>query len=222
MQPLSINQKSQKVEAHTRNSKPSLTKEDSESKSICLTCNKCLFDARHDLCVEQYLSKVNDRARAKAVKNINMKKWKPTGKMFKNVGYKWVPTGRTFTIVGTKCPLTRFTSTKIVPPRKLVKSTVTTNIKPSSASQWRLKETNHARSSSAPKIVESRIPNHLEPNNHMGSNVSISPCSSSVQCRSYKSYLGLGLHQLTSGYINSGLVQNPSSSTPNVPPSKRD
>ncbi|GKA56834.1 hypothetical protein Tco_0755906 [Tanacetum coccineum] len=136
------------------------------------------------------LSEVNDRARAKAVKSIKMKEWKPTGKMFKNVGYKWVPTGRTFTIVGTKCPLTRFTSTKIVPPRKPVKSTVITNIKPSSASQWRPKETNHASSSSAPKIVESRTANHLEPNNHMGSNVSISTCSSSVQCRSYKSYLG--------------------------------
>ncbi|GJR33776.1 hypothetical protein Tco_1209460 [Tanacetum coccineum] len=190
MQPLSSNQKYQKVEAHTRNAKPSLTKEDSESKSVCLTCNKCYFDARHDFCVVQHLSEVNDRARAKAVKSIKMKEWKPTGKMFKNVGYKWVPTGRTFTIVGTKCPLTRFTSTKIVPPRIPVKSTVITNKKPSSASQWRPKETNHASSSSAPKIVESRIANHLEPNNHMGSNVSISPCSSSIQCMSYKSYLG--------------------------------
>ncbi|GJW51346.1 hypothetical protein Tco_0092697 [Tanacetum coccineum] len=53
MQPLSSNQKYQKVEAHTRNVKPSLTNEDSESKSVCLICNKCLFDARHDLCVEQ-------------------------------------------------------------------------------------------------------------------------------------------------------------------------
>ncbi|GKC38191.1 retrovirus-related pol polyprotein from transposon TNT 1-94 [Tanacetum coccineum] len=208
MQPLSSNQKSQKIEAHTRNAKPSLTKEDSESKSVCLTCNKCFFDARHDLCVVQYLSEVNDRARAKAVKSIKMKEWKPTGKMFKNVGYKWVPTGRTFTIVGTKCPLTRFTSTKIVPPRKPVKSTVITNIKPSSASQWRPKETNHASSSSAPKIVESRTANHLEPNNHMGSNVSISTCSSSVQCRSYKSYLGL--------------VPNPHTLTLFVPPSRND
>ncbi|GKD23802.1 retrovirus-related pol polyprotein from transposon TNT 1-94, partial [Tanacetum coccineum] len=49
MQPLSSNQKYQKVEAHTRNAKPSLTKED-----------------------------MNNRARAKAVKNIKMKEWKPT------------------------------------------------------------------------------------------------------------------------------------------------
>ncbi|GJW71752.1 retrovirus-related pol polyprotein from transposon TNT 1-94 [Tanacetum coccineum] len=170
LQPLSSNQKYQKVEAHTRNAKPSLTKEDSESKSVCLTCNKCYFDARHDFCVVQNLSKVNDHARDKVVKSIKMKEWKPTGKMFKNVGYKWVPTGRTFTIAGTKCPLTRFTSTKIVPPRIPVKSTVITNKKPSSASQWRPKETNHASSSSAPKILESRTANHLEPNNHIGSN----------------------------------------------------
>ncbi|GJT11046.1 hypothetical protein Tco_0858088 [Tanacetum coccineum] len=190
MQPSSSNQKYQKVEAHTRNAKPSLTKENSKSKSVCLTCNKCYFDARHDFYVEQHLSEVNDRARAKVVKSIKMKEWKPTGKIFKNVGYKWVPIGRTFTIVGTKCPFTRFTSTKIVPPMIPVKLTVITNKKPGSASQWRPKETNHASSSSAPKIVESMTANHLEPNNYMGSNVSISPCSSSVQCMSYKSYLG--------------------------------
>ncbi|GJZ88305.1 hypothetical protein Tco_0660087 [Tanacetum coccineum] len=76
MQPLSSNQKYQKVEAHTRNAKPSLTKEDSESKSMCLICNKCYFDARHDFYVVQHLSEVNDRARAKAVKSIKMKEWK--------------------------------------------------------------------------------------------------------------------------------------------------
>ncbi|GKD62845.1 hypothetical protein Tco_1304953 [Tanacetum coccineum] len=86
MQPLSSNQKSQKIEAHTRNAKPSLTKEDGESKYVCLTCNKCYFDARHDFCVVQHLSEVNDRATGK------MKEWKPTGKMFKNLRYKWVPT----------------------------------------------------------------------------------------------------------------------------------
>ncbi|GJU01087.1 hypothetical protein Tco_1111425 [Tanacetum coccineum] len=132
MQPLSSNKKYQRVEAHTRNAKSSLDKGNSVSKSVCSTCKKCLFDANHDLCVVNYLSDVNARARAKSVKSIKKKEWKPTGKMFKNVGYKWVPTGKTFTLVGNKCPLTRFTSTKIVPPRKPVKSTVIKNIKPSS------------------------------------------------------------------------------------------
>ncbi|GJZ75091.1 hypothetical protein Tco_0639556 [Tanacetum coccineum] len=164
-----------------------------------------------------------------------------------------------FTLVGNKCPLTRFTSTKIVPPRKLVKSTAMKNIKPSSASQLRPRETKHMCSSSEPKIVEARTTNHLEPNKNRGSNVSISPCSSSVQCSSCLSpqcqmvsadyTLGPAPHrkemctlQYTlsskeekSSYLRavlsiisirsharSGLVQNPVSLTPYVPPSKKD
>ncbi|GJW08258.1 hypothetical protein Tco_1570681 [Tanacetum coccineum] len=41
MQPLSSNQKHQRVEAHTRN-----------AKSECSKCKKCLFDANHDLCTD--------------------------------------------------------------------------------------------------------------------------------------------------------------------------
>ncbi|GKE08519.1 hypothetical protein Tco_1412070 [Tanacetum coccineum] len=58
MKPLRSNQKYQKVDAHTRNAKPSLTKEN-----------------------------MNDRARAKAVKSIKMKEWKPTSKMLDINGY---------------------------------------------------------------------------------------------------------------------------------------
>ncbi|GKD54533.1 hypothetical protein Tco_1287920 [Tanacetum coccineum] len=97
-----------------------------------------------------------DKGNTKSVKSIKKKEWKPTSKMFKNIGYKWVPIGRTFTLVGNKCPLTRITSTKIVPPRKLVKSTGMKNIKPCSASQWKPKETKHVCSSSEPRIVEVR------------------------------------------------------------------
>ncbi|GJX45240.1 retrovirus-related pol polyprotein from transposon TNT 1-94 [Tanacetum coccineum] len=46
------------------------------------------------------------------------KVWKPTGKVFTNIGYIWRPTGRTFTIVGNACPLTRITTTTEVPLRK--------------------------------------------------------------------------------------------------------
>nr|GEV69859.1 putative reverse transcriptase domain-containing protein [Tanacetum cinerariifolium] len=49
MQPLSGNQKYQRVEAHTRNAKSNLDKGNSMSKSVCSTCKKCLFDANHDL-----------------------------------------------------------------------------------------------------------------------------------------------------------------------------
>nr|GEW89490.1 ribonuclease H-like domain-containing protein [Tanacetum cinerariifolium] len=79
MQPLSSNQKYQRVKAHTRNAKSSLDKGNSMSKSVCSTCQKCLFDANHDLCVVNYLSDVNARAKAKSVKSIKNNEWKTTG-----------------------------------------------------------------------------------------------------------------------------------------------
>nr|GEW08659.1 hypothetical protein [Tanacetum cinerariifolium] len=51
-------------------------------------------------------------------KLLNIKNWKPTEKVFTNIGYKWRPTGRTFTIVGNACPFTRITKTAIVLLRK--------------------------------------------------------------------------------------------------------
>ncbi|GJX23542.1 retrovirus-related pol polyprotein from transposon TNT 1-94 [Tanacetum coccineum] len=48
-------------------------------------------------------------------KSSKRKVWKPTGKVFTNIGYIWRPTGRTFTIVGNACPLTRITTTTKVP-----------------------------------------------------------------------------------------------------------
>ncbi|GKD14035.1 hypothetical protein Tco_1198442 [Tanacetum coccineum] len=73
LQTSSSNQKYQRVEAHTRNAKPSLNKENIMSKSLCSTCKKCLFDSNHDLCVVNYLSDVNARARTKSVKSIKKK-----------------------------------------------------------------------------------------------------------------------------------------------------
>nr|GEU52869.1 putative ribonuclease H-like domain-containing protein [Tanacetum cinerariifolium] len=74
-----------------------------------------LFD-NQDLCVLNY---VNARAKSKSVKkNSKRKVWKPTGKVFTNIGYTWRPTGRTFTIVGNAYPLTRITTTTEVPSKK--------------------------------------------------------------------------------------------------------
>ncbi|GJY55142.1 reverse transcriptase domain-containing protein [Tanacetum coccineum] len=87
-----------------------------KTPTVALHAKNSIFDANHDMCVVNYLSDVNARARARTVKSIKKKEWKPTGKMFKNVGYKWVPTGRNFTIVGNRCPLTRFTPTKYFNP----------------------------------------------------------------------------------------------------------
>ncbi|GJW05536.1 hypothetical protein Tco_1564392 [Tanacetum coccineum] len=87
------------------------------SKLICVKYNGCMLSDNHDLCV---LNSVNDVcAKSKSIKKISKRKvWKPTGKVFTNIGYTWRPTGRTFTIVGNECPLTRITTTTEVPPRK--------------------------------------------------------------------------------------------------------
>ncbi|GJR88314.1 hypothetical protein Tco_0212325 [Tanacetum coccineum] len=82
-------------------------------------CNGCMLSDNHDLCVLDFINTVNARAKSRSVKkNSKRKVWKPTGKVFTNIGYIWRPTGRIFTIVGNACPLTRITTTTEVPLRK--------------------------------------------------------------------------------------------------------
>ncbi|GKF23834.1 integrase, catalytic region, zinc finger, CCHC-type containing protein [Tanacetum coccineum] len=77
-----------------------------------------LFD-NHDLYVLDFINNVNARVKSKPVKKSSkIKVWKPTGKVFTNIGYIWRPTSRTFTIVGNVCPLTRINTTTKVPLRK--------------------------------------------------------------------------------------------------------
>nr|GEV64002.1 reverse transcriptase domain-containing protein [Tanacetum cinerariifolium] len=88
------------------------------SELICVKCNGCMLSAIHDLCV---LNAVIARVKSKSIKkNSKRKVWKPTGKVFTNIGYTWRPTGRTFTIVGNECPLTRITITTEVSSRKSI------------------------------------------------------------------------------------------------------
>ncbi|GKC94085.1 retrovirus-related pol polyprotein from transposon TNT 1-94 [Tanacetum coccineum] len=59
--------------------------------------------------VSDYLNDVHSRVKSKSVKSRSAKSkkkkmWKPTGKVYANVGYSWKPTGRTFTIDGNTCP----------------------------------------------------------------------------------------------------------------------
>ncbi|GJW57671.1 hypothetical protein Tco_0104402 [Tanacetum coccineum] len=125
-----------KVEAHPRKVKSSLKNKEcvvapkgtahvQHSKLIanyelkCVKCNGCMLFDNHDLCVLDFINNVNARAKSRSVKkNSKRKVWKPTGKVFTNIGYIWRPTGRTFTIVGNVCPLTRITTTTEVPLRK--------------------------------------------------------------------------------------------------------
>ncbi|GJS57030.1 retrovirus-related pol polyprotein from transposon TNT 1-94 [Tanacetum coccineum] len=109
------NQKN-KVEDHYRKVKSSLNKMNSVSKpirnalvkhsmrnakfeSMCAICNKCLFDANHDMCLIDFVNDVNVRSKSKSKRTKLRKAWKPTGKVSTDVGYKWKPTRRFFTIV---------------------------------------------------------------------------------------------------------------------------
>ncbi|GJV12559.1 retrovirus-related pol polyprotein from transposon TNT 1-94 [Tanacetum coccineum] len=126
-----------KVEAHPRNVKSSLnkrngtvkvngsasvqnSKKQDNSDYVCITSDDCM--SSDNLCVSNSMNDVKFRAKPKKSKSKTSKSkkdiWKPTGKVFTQIGYIWRPTGRTFTIVGNACPLTRITTTNEVPSRK--------------------------------------------------------------------------------------------------------
>ncbi|GJU25231.1 retrovirus-related pol polyprotein from transposon TNT 1-94 [Tanacetum coccineum] len=89
------------------------------SEFKCVNCNGCMLSDNHDLCVLDFINNVNARVKSKSFKKSSKRKvWKPTGKVFTNIGYIWRPTGWTFTIVGNAFPLTRITTTIEVPLRK--------------------------------------------------------------------------------------------------------
>nr|GEX36224.1 retrovirus-related Pol polyprotein from transposon TNT 1-94 [Tanacetum cinerariifolium] len=190
-QPPSSNQKN-KVEEHPRKVKSSLNKMNSVSEpisnvyvkhfvrnakveSIYAICNKCLFDANHDMCVFHYVNDINVNSKSKSKRNKMRKVWKPTGKVFNEIGYSWKPTGRTFTIVKNKCSLTRFTSTKVVPTKETTNKLALTPTQGIIVYCKRPKETKLVGSSSKSKIIESKIPKQSEPTQNGESTISNVP-----------------------------------------------
>ncbi|GJT46392.1 hypothetical protein Tco_0955107 [Tanacetum coccineum] len=205
--PPSSNQKN-KVEDHSRKVKSSLNKMNSASEpisntlvkhyvrnvkfeSICAICNKCLFDANHDMCIMDYVNDVNVHSKSKSKRNKMRKVWKPTGKVFSEIGYSWKPTGRTFTIVGNRCPLTRITSTKVVPTKETSTKSVATPTQGILVYSRRPKATRSVGSSSKVKIVESKTSNSKEPKQSWGSTISDVPSSSLNDCRLSKLFSGI-------------------------------
>ncbi|GJR15777.1 retrovirus-related pol polyprotein from transposon TNT 1-94 [Tanacetum coccineum] len=197
--PPSSNQKN-KVEDHSRKVKSWLNKMNSVSKlvsnalvkhsmrnakfeSICAICNKCLFDANHDMCIMDYVNDVNVRSKSKSRRNKMIKVWKPTGKVFSEIGYSWKPTRRTFTIVENKCPLTRITSTKVLPTKETSTKSVATPTQGILVYSRRPKSTRYVGSSSKVKIVESKTSNSKEPKQSWGATIFDVPSSSLNDCR---------------------------------------
>ncbi|GJV32715.1 hypothetical protein Tco_1393115 [Tanacetum coccineum] len=185
----SLNKKN-RVSEHVYNADVKYSVLNANSELIYATCNECMFDAIHDLCVLDYLNDVNVRVKPKFSKIKRKKVWKPTGKIFTHVGYSWKPTGRTFTIDGNMCPLTRITSTTVVLPMKPISTTAVKKIPPISNNSGKLKDMTNIGLSRKSKSVDSKISNNSEPKKNWGSNVSTSPSSSRVHFRSFKSSSG--------------------------------
>ncbi|GJZ00849.1 hypothetical protein Tco_0518278 [Tanacetum coccineum] len=143
----------------------------SNSDSVCQTCNKCLISANHDVCVVDYLQSVKASPSIHNIHNVVRKVkqvwkpkqvrqvWKPTGKVLTSVGHQWRPTGRIFTL-GEQCPLTRLTKPKVAPAKQNENQAIT-------------------------------CANQQEPNQNWGSNFPNSPSSSVFKCRSYRSSFGI-------------------------------
>ncbi|GJY77234.1 retrovirus-related pol polyprotein from transposon TNT 1-94 [Tanacetum coccineum] len=194
-----------KVEAHHRKVKSSLKNKDcvvapkgtanvqhsklnANSELKCVKCNGCMLSDNHDLCVLDFINNVNAHVKSKSVmKSSKRKVWKPTGKVFTNIGYIWRPTGRTFTIVGNACPLTRITTTTEVPLRKptaLENETPKPVVTLVYSRKPRKSKTNVPVSKS--KVLKSVSANKKEPSQSWGSIVSDVPSSSLDECRSSK------------------------------------
>ncbi|GJY64576.1 retrovirus-related pol polyprotein from transposon TNT 1-94 [Tanacetum coccineum] len=149
------------------------------SKPICATCKKYMFDDVHGICLLDFVENANSHAKStKKHKKENI--WKHTGNIFTEVGFKWKPRGRTFTIVGNSYPLTRITSANIVPPKKTTSHSVETQKPELKVYSRKPKNVKKVGSSKKAKTVESKNANHSETNHTWGSNATDIPSSSSL------------------------------------------
>ncbi|GJY31698.1 hypothetical protein Tco_0415193 [Tanacetum coccineum] len=101
----------------------------SNSESMCKTCNKCLNSASHEMCVVNILNSVNVTPTVRIVLNKTKQIWKPkgrlsdnslhktkrvwkaTGKLFTDIGYQWRPTGTKLTLGKLDCGLESYRKT---------------------------------------------------------------------------------------------------------------
>ncbi|GJX77690.1 retrovirus-related pol polyprotein from transposon TNT 1-94 [Tanacetum coccineum] len=212
-----------KVEAHPRTVKSSLKNKNSvdepkgtanvqhsklnaNSELLCVKCNGCMVSDNHDLCVLDFINNVNARNKSKSIKKSSKRKvWKPTGKVFTDIGYIWRPTSQTFTIVGNVFPLTMITTTAEVPlrkpnaqesdtPKPVVTLVYSRKPKKSKTNFLVIK----------PKSIKSLFANKKEPSKSWGSIVSDVLSSSVDECRNdhVAKILGYGDYQIRNVVIS--------------------
>ncbi|GKE72055.1 retrovirus-related pol polyprotein from transposon TNT 1-94 [Tanacetum coccineum] len=195
-----------KVEAHPRTVKSSLknknylvepkrnanvqhSKLNANFELLCVKCNGCMLSNNHDLCVLDFINDVNARNKSKSVKKSSKRKvWKPTGKVFINIGYTCRLTGQIFAIVGNVCPLTRITTTDEVALRKLT-ALESDTLKPVVTLVYSKKPKKSKTNVpvSKPKNIKSLSANKKEPSKSWGSVVSNVPSSSLNECSCFSS-----------------------------------
>nr|GEU70907.1 hypothetical protein [Tanacetum cinerariifolium] len=123
------------------------------------------------MCLVDSMNDVNVRLKSKSKRNKKRKSWKPTGKVFTDVGFKWKPTERFFTMVGNSCPLTRITLKKIMHLKETTPKSAETPKPEIKVYSRRPKQILSVSLSKKAKIVESKIANNLEPTHLWGSNL---------------------------------------------------
>ncbi|GJS60977.1 retrovirus-related pol polyprotein from transposon TNT 1-94 [Tanacetum coccineum] len=90
----SMSNKMNHVIEPVRNAHVKHTMLNTNSELICVKCNQCMFDANHDVCFLEFFNYVNVRSKSKSAKKSKNKSiWKPTSKVFTDIGYRWKPTG---------------------------------------------------------------------------------------------------------------------------------
>ncbi|GKA66096.1 hypothetical protein Tco_0765904 [Tanacetum coccineum] len=195
-----------KVEAHPRNVKSSLNKRNGtvkvngsavvqnlkkqdNSDYVCINRDDCM--SSDNLCVSNSMNDVKFRAKPK--KNKSKKDiWKPTGKVFTQIGYIWKPTGRTFTIVGNACPLTRITTTNEVPSRKpIVLESESPKPVVKLVYSRKPRKNKNTESVSKTKVIKPKSANKQEPSKSWGSTKTNIPSTSLNECRLSKSSSGI-------------------------------
>ncbi|GKA72421.1 hypothetical protein Tco_0778637, partial [Tanacetum coccineum] len=167
----------------------------SNSESVCKTCNKCVNSASHGMCVVNILNSVNATSTVKTVLNKGKQIWKPkgrlsdnslyktkrvwkaTGKLFADIGYQWRPTGKKLTLGKLDC-----------------------------GSQWRptgkkfaLGEMCHLTKLSVK--CSTLYANQKDPNKNWGTEIPNSPNSTVFKCRSYRSCFGIWTQAAVQNFV---------------------
>ncbi|GJW38353.1 hypothetical protein Tco_0064198 [Tanacetum coccineum] len=191
---------------HSRNSSSF-----SDSKHfVCSSCHKCVFDANHDNCITKFLKEVNSHAKVQSLKTRNINKPVEPKSHTQKPG-RQIAKGQRFSPKKSSD-----VHEKPNTPRSCLRWKPTGRIFKIAGLRWiptgKMFTDNTTKvDSEPPNCSNGDITNPYECNQTL--NVSAGTTNLSAD---------LGHQLMTPGPISSGLVSQPPSPTPNVPPTKND